>query len=325
MKPKLLLLILIFLLTSTLVAQDETITPQDLADENGQFAQVNDASIYYIAEGNPDNPAVILIHGFGGSTFTWRDNIQLIADAGYYVIALDLPPFGLSDKTPEIGYTRSDYADYVVRLMDTLNIDTATIVGHSMGGTVTAYVAVQYSSRIDNLIFVDGGVFDTTLTAEETSEVEDQEDASPFGFLDSIDLSSPNAASFLETVLRPALFAQIMQSAYYDPEIVTDEVVSGYTRPLQLDNWAEGFIGFLTAQEENIVTLDNLVEVADMPILIIWGEEDTWIPLSAGQTMNEALPTSQLVTYPLVGHLPMEETVQSFNQDLITFLDENRD
>jgi alpha-beta hydrolase superfamily lysophospholipase len=110
-------------------------SPQELADTGGAFAEVNGASIYYIAKGESSNPAIILIHGFGGSTFTWRGNIDALAGAGYYVVALDLPPFGLSDKSPEIGYSRSDFAAYVAGLMDYLEIESATFVGHRRGGS----------------------------------------------------------------------------------------------------------------------------------------------------------------------------------------------
>ena len=165
---KILILMMIFCSDVLILAQG--VSPQDLADEDGQFAEINGASIYYIARGDVSDPAVILIHGFGGSTFTWRDNMDAIVEAGYYVVALDLPPFGLSDKNPEIGLSRRDYADYVAGLMDFLNIETASIAGHSMGGSTAAYFAVQYSERVDNLIFVAGGIFDAELVEDSEAD-----------------------------------------------------------------------------------------------------------------------------------------------------------
>ncbi|MEO1646268.1 MAG: hypothetical protein AAFR67_13840, partial [Chloroflexota bacterium] len=94
MKRIALIFALLWLMGVVGAQDDEVITPQDLADDNGAFAIVNGAEIYYVSEGDPSNPAVVMIHGFGGSTFTWRDNIGVIADAGYYAVALDLPPFG---------------------------------------------------------------------------------------------------------------------------------------------------------------------------------------------------------------------------------------
>jgi len=319
---KLVFLIVFFLSVSLVYAQDY-VSPEELADEDGYFAEIDGVSIYYIERGDSSNPAVILIHGFGGSTFTWRDNIDAIVDAGYYVIALDLPPFGLSDKNPDIGFSRWDYADYVAGLMDVLGIESATIVGHSMGGSTTAYFAVQYPERVDNLVFVAGGIFDASLTGSDDNEADGDSGGSPLAILSSIDLESDSAAFILERALVPATFASIIETAYYDASVMTDEVVAGYARPIQIEGWAEGFIAYWTTEEENPISLDELVEVADMPVLIMWGEEDTWVSIEMGYAMDDALSNSTMISYPEVGHLAMEENIEEFNQDVITFLDGN--
>ncbi|MGB7341826.1 MAG: alpha/beta hydrolase [Phototrophicaceae bacterium] len=312
--------ILLAVIMSVPVSAQDEITLADLADEDGLFADINGASIYYIARGNPDDSAVMLIHGFGGSTFTWRDTIDVLVDAGYYVVAFDLPPFGLSDKSPELDYSRRAYADIVAGLMDELSIETATIVGHSMGGSTTAYFAVAYPERVDKLVFVAGGVF-------EASSANDNEDTassggSPLGFLSGIDLDSEQAVFIIETALIPATFASIIETAYFDSSIMTDEVVAGYARPILTDNWGAGFIAYLNAVDENPISMDDLVEAVDMPVLIMWGEEDTWVPIEMGLMMDEVLANSTLITYANVGHLPMEETVDAFNTDLIAFLNQ---
>ena len=316
-----LVFLLLLLSVGMVYGQSEYVSPEELADEDGNFAEIDGVSIYYIERGDSNNPAVILIHGFGGSTFTWRDNIDAIVEAGYYVVALDLPPFGLSDKNPEIGFSRRDFADYVAGLMDELEIETATIVGHSMGGSTTAYFTVQYPERVDNLIFVAGGIFDASLTGSGDNEADGDSGGSPLAILSTIDLESDSAAFILEAALVPATFASIIETAYYDASIMTDEVVAGYARPIQIEGWAEGFIAYWTAEEENPISFDDLIEVADMPVLIIWGEEDTWVSIEMGYAMDEALTNSTMITYPEVGHLAMEENIEQFNQDIITFLD----
>ncbi len=79
----------------------------------------------------------------------------------------------------------------------------------------------------------------------------------------------------------------------------------------------------LICQEESPVTLDEVSEVADMPVLIIWGEEDTWVPITMGEAMNSSFTDVEMVTYESVGHLPMEENVEQFNTDMISFLSKN--
>lgn len=117
MKVLLLLAVLLIMIVPVYAQDDDFVSRQSLADENGTFVDVGSASIYYVTAGDPTKPPVILIHGFGGSTFTWRDTLPALADAGFYAIALDLPPFGLSDKNPELDYSRSSMAIWVAGLM----------------------------------------------------------------------------------------------------------------------------------------------------------------------------------------------------------------
>jgi len=316
-----LLIITTLLLTFQTISAQEFFIPEELADDNGQFILVNDVSIYYVAEGDPENPIVILIHGFGGSTFTWRDTLPALADAGFYAVALDLPPFGLSDKNPELDYSRSGMADIVDQFMDAMNIPTATIVGHSMGGSVTAQLAVRHSERIEKLVFVAGGVVNELPDENETTESD--ENNSPLSLLDALDPASPATTLLLRTIVTRDFFVDTIKDAYYNPEQVTDDVADGYARLLLIEDAPTGFLAYVQATETNPITLDNLVDARnDVPIMLIWGEQDTWVPIEVGQAMFNEMPDAQFVTYENVGHLPMEENVAQFNADLIAFLSE---
>lgn len=312
--------IVVFIFCLSAAAQDNLYrTPQELADKNGQFADVEGVSIYYVAYGQPENPAVILIHGFGGSTFTWRNNIEVIADSGFYVLALDLPPFGLSDKRPELDYSQSWMADLVAGFLDELGIETATIVGHSMGGAVTAQFAVRHPERVDKLIFISGGIFDAE--AQNAASPNEENESSPFAILASLDPESPFAVTAIRALLTPETFTNILRSAYYRKEVVTDDVTAGYQRPLQIENWAVGFLAFQQAEETAPILLPDLAAVSQsVPVLIIWGEEDTWVSLQMGEAMRATLSNVTFITYPETGHLPMEENTTQFNEDIIAFL-----
>jgi pimeloyl-ACP methyl ester carboxylesterase len=323
-------LIVIALLITALLAfvglsqaqEDEhtTVTVADLADENGDFVTIADEiELYYVSAGDPTDPAVILIHGFGGSTVTWRDTLPALADAGYYTLALDLPPFGLSDKSTDIDYTRSAMARYVTQFMDALEIDTATIVGHSMGGSVTAHIAAQHPDRVDQLVFVAGAVYSREADAPFSPEQDDDDGTDPLmSLLQSIDPDIPFAANVLRALLTPERFTDILTSAYANQEVVTADVVNAYARPLQTEDWAQGFLAYIGADETNPVALEDIT--IDVPILVMWGEADTWVPLTIGETIIETLDQAEIVTYAGIGHLPMEEAPQAFNQDLIAFL-----
>ncbi len=291
-------------------------TPQELADPNGQFVDVNGVSVYIVTEGSPDDPVVVFIHGFGGSTITWRDTLPAVAQAGYYALALDLPPFGLSDKNPDLDYSRSGMADLVASLMDTLGIESATIVGHSMGGAVTAQFAVRHPQKVEKLVFVAGGVFEA-LRAENDEE----DDPGPLSLLNAIDPKSPAAPILLRGLITRSFFIDTLRSAYYDDSVLTDEAVDGYARLLLIEDAPIGFLAYVQAQEANPITLEDLAAAAEnVPVALMWGNQDTWVSVELGKTMAQAIPGAQLILYDEVGHLPMEEAVEAFNTDLIDFL-----
>jgi pimeloyl-ACP methyl ester carboxylesterase len=325
MKRKLILLILtlpLVLIVGLVIAVNaqEFKTPQELADPDGQFADVDGVSVYYRAQGDPANPPVILIHGFGGSTFTWRDTLPALAAAGFYAVALDLPPFGLSDKSPDLDYTRSGMADLVARFMSTLGIERADIVGHSMGGAVTAQFAVRHPERVNRLVFVAGGVFEAMQPASD-NQAEQSGASAALSLLNSIDPRSPLAPSLLRVLVNERFFLNTIRSAYADPDMVTPEVAAGYARILQIQDAPVGFLAYVQAQEMSPITLSDLAAATqDTQVLLMWGDQDTWVTPRLADAMEAALTNVERVNFPGVGHLPMEETVQPFNEALIAFL-----
>ena len=310
---KFIILVLLLLSCFGWVSAQTYKTPQELADDDGAFADVGGISVYYRAQGDDTNPVILLIHGFGGSTFTWRDTLPALAEAGFYAIAIDLPPFGLSDKNPDLDYSRSWMADLVADFMDEVGIETATIVGHSMGGAVTAQFAVRHAEQVEKLVFVAGGVFEALENEDESS--------SPLNFLNTIDPKAPAAPIILRTLVTRDFFLGTLASAYYDPSIVTEEVADGYAKLLEIEEAPIGFLAYVQATESSPISLDDLDNVvAETPVLLIWGQEDTWVSPELGDAMFAVLNNAEFVSYPEVGHLPMEETPETFNTDLIAFL-----
>lgn len=302
--------------------------PATFAEPDGRFITVNGLQTYLREQGDPAAPTVLLLHGFGGSTFSWRNTLTPLAEAGFHVIAFDRPPYGLSAKTGDgIPYTGSAGADFTVALMDVLSIERATLVGHSAGGGVVAYFAVRYPERVNDLVFVDGAV-----------RIDGQQQPGGSGRVSS-DLSIPPVVNSLlgfepihrlaqliiRSQVRPDAFADLQRSAYYDPADVTPEVAAGYAEQLQVYGWDEALINILrgAAFQDVPLTREQLGAVS-APTLILWGADDPWIPLSAGESLADALPNDQLISYPQVGHLPMEENVEGFNRDLIAFLLANK-
>lgn len=277
-----------------------------LADPDGRFITVETLQTYVVEAGPPDGPVVVLIHGLGGSTFSWRETIVPLSGAGYRVVAFDLPGFGLTDKPLTYAYDHAHQADFTAHLLDVLDIPAATLVGHSMGGNIIAHFALRYPERAERLVFVDGAV------------VGDGRQGS-LGALAAF----PPVARWIEVVgaylLTPERFTDLLRSAYADPDFVTPEIAAGYARMLQTPDFAAGLVGLVRDGANNRLP-DEAIRQIEAPSLLAWGERDTWVPLENGQRLLALLPNAVLRTYSRAGHLPMEETPAAFNADLLVFL-----
>lgn len=323
MKKLLLLLVIIgLLMVNSVFAQEETVPPQDLADPDGAFIMIDDIEFYYIARGDEDAPVVMLLHGFGGSTFTWRDNMDVLVKAGYRVVAYDRPPFGLSDKTANLDLSASVQAEQAIKLMDALGIKTATLIGHSAGGGVISFIIAQYPERVDAVVFVAGAVAVPSQDPEATPDP--NRGGSPIGGIGemaaNLDPNNPIAQNLVRQFLTPERFVGMLISAYHPSFEVTQDIQDGYARVLRVNGWEAGLISLFQAREGGMpMDFDKFAQF-DKPMLIIWGEGDTWVPLSRGEAIHAFFPQSQLITYPMVGHMAMEEATDLFNADVLAFL-----
>lgn len=324
MKNVFLMTILLSIVVMPVVGQDEIdlVPAEELADPDGNFTVIDDLSIYYIDVGEADAPVVMLLHGFGGSTFTWRDTIPPLVDAGYRVVAYDRPPFGLSEKSLDAGLSRMAQAERAIALMDALEVESAVLVGHSAGGGVISQVVTTYPDRVDGLVFVAGAV-PIPLGDVESSDTEGD---SPLGGLfeiaSNIDPTNPNAVLLVRRVLTRDRFTDILATAYDDSFEVTDDIRDGYARILQVEGWEIGLLSLFTNPTEDMPfdVEAFTVNASQLPVMINWGLDDTWVPILRGEQLATLLEDADFRTYEGVGHMPMEEAADTFNDDLLNFL-----
>src|SRR5881296_1700078 len=120
--------------------------------EHSWFTTIDGVRIHYQEAGDEKAPPMILIHGFISSTLIWSDVFLPLAEAGFRVIAPDLPGYGYSDKPRDGEYTIESQARAVLGLMDQLEIKRAIIVGASYGAAVAAAIALDHTERVEKLV-----------------------------------------------------------------------------------------------------------------------------------------------------------------------------
>jgi len=288
----------------------------ELAPPEGRFLTVNGVRTFIREAGPADGPPVVLVHGFGGLTYTWRATLPALAAAGYRALALDLKGFGLSEKSLAQDYSHAAQADFVMATMSAVGIERAVLVGHSMGGSVIGHAALRHPERVTALVFVAGAV----------REAGQADGGSGLPLALGALIEFPPFQRWGQLLLRSQLtrerLAQTQLSAYYVKNVVTPEVEEAYLGILQLKDWDLALLGILRDSGRN--GLAEPVSALTAPTLILWGEQDTWVPLERGKALHAALPQSRLIVFPNVGHLPMEEAPTEFNAALLDFLETTR-
>ena len=226
-------------------------------------------------------PAILLIHGIGDSSQSWRDLIPWLA-RDHTVIAPDLLGHGDSDK-PRADYSIGAYANAMRDLLSVLDIDRVTVVGHSLGGGVAMQFAYQFPERCERLVLVStGGV------SHEVHPI--------LRFA-----SAPSAR-----LLGKAAFAAL---AATKTNIGRDaEQLSGVFDALPDAAARRAFVRTLRAavdwRGQAITMLDRCYLAADMPTLLIWGDRDGVIPVAHAYQLHAAMPDSRLEIFPDIGHFP---------------------
>jgi pimeloyl-ACP methyl ester carboxylesterase len=272
----------------------------EAAGLEARFATVDGHRLRYVRSGQ--GPAVVLVHGFGSSLYTWKDVIPDLA-ADHDVLALDLPGFGLSDQPPDLGV--EDLPRAVLGLMDQLRIARAALVGNSMGGAAVALLAARHPDRTSALVLIDAAGFNMDPRAQPTFV---RVAMSPLG---SLLARLPGKRLLVELALRQVL---------HDPRLVTDERVAEYLVAARRRG------GFASVQSLGASLRDRygLVQQAlasvRAPTLIVWGREDAWIPLRDAAAFAAAISGARQEVIEGSGHLPQEEKPDALRRILRRFL-----
>jgi len=282
---------------------------ESLADPDSQFIDVGGLSVHAKVQGEGE-PALLLLHGFASSTYSWREVIQPLADAGQQVVAFDRPAFGLTER-PVRGqwqgkspYSPEAQADLTVSLMDELGIDQAVLVGNSAGGTIATLTALRHPDRVQALVLVSPAIYSGG--------------GAP-GFVRPL-LQTPQL-DHLGPLLARSLQAQgvtLGRLAWHDPSRLTDAIWAEYTKPLQVQGWDRA-LWELTKASRPLGLAEQLDQLT-LPVLVVTGDDDRVVPTEQSVRLAEALPNAQLVVMPACGHVAHEECPEAFLQAVNDFL-----
>jgi pimeloyl-ACP methyl ester carboxylesterase len=245
------------------------------------------AQPYFIQDTGPrDAPTLVLLHGFGASLQTW-DPWASELEKQWRVVRIDVPAFGLTGPAVDNDY--SDAADVarLLALLDHLGLQRVAVGGHSMGGRIAWNFAAAHPERVSHLVLVaPDGFPDPRSTTEFTYQV------SPW--LGLMKLSLPAWA--LKMGVAPA---------YGDDKLLKPETLRRYQDMMRAPGVRTALIERMR-QSRNSDPVPRLQSLK-MPVLLVWGEKDAFIPISNAQDYLNTIPHATLASIPLAGHVVHEE------------------
>lgn len=312
MKKALLVLLILLLLVMTvpLVVPvpplEGTVPPRELADPDSQFIELNGVDVHVKTSGAGE-PAFVLLHGFGASLYSWNAVMTSIAENGR-VIAYDRTGFGLTERplnwVGENPYSSEAQLQLLWALLDHFAMDKAILVGNSAGGTLGLQFSLAYPERVQGLVLVDPAVYSGGGAPTWLRPL----------------LNTPQAKRLGPLFVRQFLAkgSSLLDSAWYDPTLISQETRDLYTKPLRAENWDRALWEFTLASQPTRLP-ERLGEIA-LPVLVITGDNDRIVPAEQSVRLAGELPQAELVVIPQAGHVPHEEKPDLFLNALEKFV-----
>jgi pimeloyl-ACP methyl ester carboxylesterase len=261
---------------------------------------VDGVRVRYVRAGA--GPAVVLLHGFASSIVTWRDVMPALARTRD-VVALDFPGFGGSEVRQ--GLPPSAYPALVLGLMDRLGLPRASLVGNSLGGGVAVVVAARHPERVDRLVLIDSVGYNLASADRP--------------WLLRVAGRRPVAQLVEALPLRRPMVTLALRQIFQDDSLVTAERIDEYVAPL-LRPGAVAAAQTLLASGDHL-GLPGLVARVRVPTLVVWGREDTWVPVEQADRFLADIPGSRKAVIEACGHMPQEERpaeVLGFLEDFLS-------
>jgi pimeloyl-ACP methyl ester carboxylesterase len=260
--------------------------------EELKYLDLHGNRVAYLDEGHGD--VILLLHGMAGSSQTWRSVLGPLSRK-FRVIAPDLPGHGHSDK-PRSDYSLGAFAVFLRDLLDELGVTHATVVGQSLGGGIAMQFVYQHPDYCQRLVLMSSGGLGPDV-----------------GWTLRL-LSAPGAELIMPIIAPPPVVAAGERVRSWFGKL-------GVSSPRGAEIW-NAYSSFADAQSRQAflrtlrsvvdyrgqaVSALNRLNVADVPVMVIWGDQDAIIPVEHAYAAHEARPDVRLEVLPGVGHFPQVE------------------
>ncbi len=281
-----------------------TLTPQAELEARippQNYLEVDGRSIYVEQSGHGES--LLLLHGFGASTYAFRDVVPLLGEC-FRLTALDLTGFGYTER-PERkeAYSAAAQVEVIVQVMDQLGIRRTSVLGHSYGGSIGLLLAQQHPERVDRLVLIS-----PATQFDESPKILKTKVAQKLGYqLVKCQLS------------RPGKFRRTLRNAFYQNNKLSKDEAEEYRERLLVEGLRDTYYAFVDLSV-NHQGIGLELEHVRKPILILASRKDEVIDFETIQEAKQALPNATMVVLENVGHSAAEEEPERVAQEVIRFL-----
>lgn len=265
------------------------------------FVDTDGGRVHIKTYGPSSGEPLLLIHGMSSSLYAWKDVAALIARHGR-VIAIDLPFHSLTGPVDVTDCTSSSVAKFVWNVLDKLGIEKLSIAGSSWGGLIALRMTEAAPDRVNALVLLDSSGLPSPPS--------------------SVNRLARYAVGrlLLTDFLGDYIVRRSLGEAFYDRTKVTDDLVN---QVVTLNRTAGNRQGQLLCRASLLAETQTPRPTwagLKQPTLIIWGQDDPWIPVANAQAIARLLANARVQEYSHVGHLPMEERPDRVAADIVDFL-----
>ena len=256
--------------------------------------------VSYLDVGPRSAPVLLLLHGMASDHTTWSRAATALVGHGFRVIVPDLLGHGASDK-PRGHYALEDFAGTMGALLDTLDIRSVSVAGHSFGGAVAMQMAHDDPVRVRRLVLVAAGGL-----GRQVHPLLRAATLPGAHLLVRLTLNRTTAS-----VLRAP---QLHRSLRLSPDAHANlaRAGRGLASPTSRSAFFETLRGAITPAGQRGSMLEMEYLARDLPTLIVWSAGDVVLPVAHARATHAALPNSRLEIFPGTTHQPHHQSADRF-------------
>lgn len=277
-----------------------------------RYQQAGDVNVFYREAGDPASPVLLLLHGFAGSSFMFRDLIPQLADR-YHVIAPDLPAFGFTEAPArgEYAYTFAQLAETIGRFTEALHLNRYALLVHDYGAPVGWRLALAHPQRVTALISQNGNAYEEGL-GEAWAPIQQ--------YWRDPTVENRNALSEFPT---PAAIKWQYLEGVSDQSLISPDGYSLEGMQVLRPGNAEIQLDLLLDYASNVEMYPQFQDYFRQyqpPLLAVWGKNDPFFMPAGAEAWKRDLPDAEIRFYD-TGHFALETHAKEIGTAVRDFLD----